>query len=490
MGKVYLTGAGPGDAGLITVKALEVLREADIVIYDSLIARELLEEVRPEAELIHVGKRMGMHSKKQAEINEILVDAGRRAGVVVRLKGGDPLIFGRGGEEAQALAAAGIRYEVIPGVTSAAAVPASVGIPVTHRRTARSFEVITAHTAEEDPDLSRYAGAADTLVFLMGLHLVPKIAADLMRGGLDGSVPAAVISRGFTEETKVVRSDLSALPEKVREAGLKAPAIVVVGETAAMDLRDPGLAKSPRIGAVGTIRFFRNFRSAMGHSSVRVEHLMRIQLRMSEAGREKLRKALEEIETYRWVTFASQNAIEMFFREANGIGFDRRRLSHIQFACVGEATAEQLKDFGYPADYVPPQYTSEALALGLADPERAGRVLAVRADRSSPDMDRIFRERQIPYTKVTLYQTEGEPVREDADPEAMDWIVFASASGVRLFNEQFPAVLTAGTPGRPRVACIGDYTAMALRKSGIEPDRVASPHTAEGLAGALDYFLS
>ena len=189
------------------------------------------------------------------------------------------------------------------------------------------------------------------------------------------------------------------------------------------------------------------------------------------------------------MTFASQNAIEMFFREANGIGFDRRRLSHIQFACVGEATAEQLKDFGYPADYVPPQYTSEALALGLADPERAGRVLAVRADRSSPDMDRIFRERQIPYTKVTLYQTEGEPVREDADPEAMDWIVFASASGVRLFNEQFPAVLTADTPGRPRVACIGDYTAMALRKSGIEPDRVASPHTAEGLAGALDYFL-
>ena len=179
---------------------------------------------------------------------------------------------------------------------------------------------------------------------------------------------------------------------------------------------------------MGTIRFFRNFRSAMGHSSVRVEHLMRIQLRMSEDGREKLRKALEEIETYRWVTFASQNAIEMFFREANGIGFDRRRLSHIQFACVGEATAEQLKDFGYPADYVPPQYTSEAL--------------------------------------------------------------FASASGVRLFNEQFPAVLTADTPGRPRVACIGDYTAMALRKSGIEPDRVASPHTAEGLAGALDYFLS
>ena len=485
MSKVYLIGAGPGDPELVTLKALRLVREADAVIYDSLIPHEILDEARKDAELIDVGKRMGREYKTQDIINDLIVETAGKYEKVVRLKGGDPFVFGRGGEEAIALEEAGIDYEVIPGVTSAVSVPEHAGIPVTHRKEARSFTVITGHTAAgSEIDYSAYANIDGTLVFLMGLNNIPNIRDGLIRGGMDPEMPAAVISSGFAVNEKTVRGKLSDIEEKVKEAGLVSPAIIVVGKVTEHDFS--GRKGDPvRIGVVGTDAFTGRMAERLeqeGAGAV-VKQAVRVKLQIQEKGRNALKKALNEIEKYGYVLFASQNAIDMFFGAADEEAIDRRRFGGLKMAVVGGSTAKWLRKYGYDADIVPEDYTVEALAGRMADElEGSGsKVLAIRAVKGNEVLYDVFDERGIAYDKVMLYDSVGEQVMTAAEIGSLDWLIFGSGSGVDVFFDQMERA-SIKTPESVKFACIGGPTADALAKHGYGASISAEKHTAAELA--------
>ena len=483
MSKVYLIGAGPGDPELVTLKAKTLVSEADAVIYDSLIPKELLESARKDAELIDVGKRMGREYKLQDEINRIIIETAGKYDKVVRLKGGDPFVFGRGGEEAIALDGAGISYEVIPGVTSAVSVPEHAGIPVTHRKEARSFSVITGHTAAgSEIDYSGYAKIDGTLVFLMGLNNIPTIRDGLIEGGMDPETPAAVVSSGFAINEKTVRGTLSDIEEKVKEAGLVSPAIIVVGEVTKHDFS--GRKTEPaRIGVVGTDAFAGRMArrlEELGTDAV-VKQAVRVRLKIEEEGMKQLRAALNKIEDYSFVLFASQNAIDMFFDAADEEEIDRRRFAGLKMAVVGGSTAKWLRKYGYTADIVPSDYTVEALANEMADKAGQGKILAIRAVKGNEILYHVFDERGIEYDKIMLYDSVGESVMTEAEISCLDWLIFGSGSGVDVFFDEI-GKSGASLPEDIKFACIGGPTAEALKKHGYESSISAEKHTAAELA--------
>ena len=483
MSKVYLIGAGPGDPELVTLKALRLVREADAVIYDSLIPREILDEAREDAELIDVGKRMGREYKLQDEINRIIIETAGKYDRVVRLKGGDPFVFGRGGEEATALDEAGISYEVIPGVTSAVSVPEHAGIPVTHRKEARSFTVITGHTAAGSGlDYSRYAGIDGTLVFLMGLNNIPAIRDGLIEGGMDQKMPAAVVSAGFAINEKTVRGTLSDIEDKVKEAGLVSPAIIVVGEVTKHDFS--GRKTEPaRIGVVGTDGFAGRMAKRLeelGADAV-VKQAVRVRLKIEKEGYEALKEALNNIESYGFVLFASQNAIDMFFDAADEESIDRRRFAGLKMAVVGGATAKWLRKYGYDADIVPEDYTVESLAKEMADKAGDGKVLAIRAVKGNEILYDVFDREGVSYDKVMLYDSAGEAVMSGDGIAGLDWLIFGSGSGVDVFFSEMEKSGVA-VPEGVRFACIGEPTAKALAAHGYEASISAKKHTAAELA--------
>ncbi|MBR6473067.1 MAG: uroporphyrinogen-III C-methyltransferase [Firmicutes bacterium] len=487
MGRVYLIGAGPGSKDLITVRGLELLREADAVLYDSLLDYALLEEVKPGCELIEAGKRMGSHSMAQDEINRILIDAAEKYICVVRLKGGDPFVFGRGGEEAMALMEAGIDFEVIPGVTSAVSVPMRAGIPVTHRGMSRSFHVITGHTKDDELDYGRYAMLDGTLIFLMGLNRIRKITSDLIAGGMDINTPAAVISDGFTEDEIIVRASLVNIAEETENAEVRAPAIIVVGGTAGMDLRPHTSAKECLI--VGTRSFALRMKSALAKEGINSRVALELRPVMTDEGKQQLTESLANVEKYSWITFSSQNAVTMFFEVANEAGFDRRRLANVHFAVIGEATARILRQHGYEPDLMPEEYTGAAMARCLIDAldEITGPLLVIRAETGSTDMFTILDDASIPYEVLELYRLEASHTGCQCSVGNNDLIILASASGVRAFFDTCRPVINNG--GMPGFACIGQYTAEQLAEYGAEPLVMAGVHTTVGLAEAIKGYF-
>ena len=487
MSKVYLVGAGPGTPDLMTLKSLELIRKADAIIYDSLIPHEILSEAKKDAELINVGKRMGCKYKKQEEINDIIIDTAKNRETVVRLKGGDPFMFGRGGEEAIALEDAGIPYEVIPGVTSAVSVPEHAGIPVTHRKEARSVTVITGHTAAgSDVDYSKYSDIPGTLVFLMGLNNIPVIRDGLIAGGMDKETPAAVISSGFAVNEKTVRGTLSDIEDKVKEAGLVSPAIIVVGSTTQHDFSGRAGKEMVKVGIAGTDGFYRRMKERLEKENVNVlpVHVMNVILKVQEEGYNKLKDALEHIEDYGYVLFASQNAIDMFFDICDEQKIDRRRFAGLKMAVVGGATAKWLRHYGYDADLVPEDYTVESLSGALADAAGDSKVLAIRAVKGNEILYKVFDERGTKYDKILLYDSEGELAVDNSLMPSLDWLLFGSGSGVDLF---FETAEKAGVtvPDSVKFACIGDPTASELAKYGYNAAISASRHTADELAELL-----
>ena len=487
MSKVYLVGAGPGTPDLMTLKSLKLIQKADAIIYDSLIPHEILGEAKSDAELINVGKRMGCKYKKQEEINQIIIETAGRKDMVVRLKGGDPFMFGRGGEEAIALEEAGIPYEVVPGVTSAVSVPEHAGIPVTHRKEARSVSVITGHTAAgSDVDYARYANVPGTLVFLMGLNNIPVIRDGLIAGGMDKDTPAAVISSGFAPNEKTVRGTLSDIEEKVREEGLVSPAIIVVGSTTEHDFSGRAGKKFVKVGIVGTDGFFGRMSERLEQEDVNAMpvHVTRVALKVQEEGYRKLKDALSHIEDYGYVLFASQNAIDMFFRACDEQEIDRRRFAGLKMAVVGGATAKWLLKYGYKADLVPEDYTIESLSGRLADEAGDSRVLAIRAVKGNEVLYNVFDSRGTKYDKILLYDSYGEMNIDEDMMDVLDYMLFGSASGVDLFFEEIEKAGIA-IPEHIKFACIGDPTASALAKHGYEASISASRHTAAELAKLL-----
>ncbi len=477
-GKVYLVGAGCGSADLITVRGLRLLQNCDAVVYDDLIDPALLAQASA-AEKYPAGKRCGKHSMPQPEINDLLVRLGSEGKTVVRLKGGDPFVFGRGGEEFLALRQAGISCEEVPGISSCIAVPAAAGIPVTHRGVSRSFHVITAHTAQTEDtlpeSLDTLAALNGTLVFLMGLNQLERIAARLVAAGRPAGTPAAVISGGNAPHPATVRGTLGDIAEKTRQAAVQAPAVIVVGDTAALDFcGDDRPLAGVRVGLVGTPAFTQRLAqrlSALGAQSVP----------MMTGEVEPLHPALD-VETLTgepcWAVLTSRNGVKCFFDRLSQSGVDLRRLHRCRFAAIGPATAEALQERGIQADLVAEPATGEALALALAD--RAGKqekIFLFRSANSSPQVYEMLEQRGFKVQECSMYRTTFTPVQPDAE---VDYLAFASAEGVKAW---FSAC---GAPGKNTTCvCIGPVTASTLEKLWDRPFQTADDISADGVATCI-----
>jgi uroporphyrinogen III methyltransferase/synthase len=500
---VYLVGAGPGDPGLITLRGIECLSQAEVVIYDRLANRSLLAHAS-HAELFDVGKRPDCHPVPQASINALLVEKAQAGKIVVRLKGGDPFVFGRGGEEATVLAAAGIAFEVVPGVTSAVAGPAYAGIPVTYRGMACSVAFITGHRADfaaADPrgDWRRLANAADTLVFLMGIAHLPAIVEQLLAGGRPPDTPVAIIREATTASQRTVVGRLADIVE--RAAGIQPPALIVVGEV--VGLRD-------------TLRWFDqpDRRPLWG---VRVlntrpgDQAAELSRRLAALGAEPvelpttqivpvadpgpLDRAIQHLlagdephTRYDWIIFTSATAVTFFMNRLFELGHDARLLAGVRLGVVGQATADALRPYGLAADFLPSRQTGRDMAAEIGD-VAGRRVLLPRSDMALPDSADILARRGAHVEPVVAYRV--CPAEPDAPALAalldgsIHVVTFFSPSALTglagMLGEQPLAQVLAG----PAVACIGPTTAAAARQLGVRVDVVTQHASLDGLVDAL-----
>ena len=475
-GKVYLVGAGCGKADLITVRGRELLTRCDTVVYDDLIDRELLSFAPAEAARIYMGKRQGCHSASQEEICALLVEEARRGHTVVRLKGGDPFVFGRGGEEILALMESGISCEVVPGISSAIAIPGEAGIPVTHRGVSRSFHVITAHTAHREDglpeDLEKLAQLSGTLVFLMGLRQLPKLAKGLMEAGMSPHCPAAVVSGGSAPEKAAVRGTLADIAEKAK--AVLPPAVIVVGETAAMDLRAPQPLSGIRVGIIGTDAVQKKLRSRLAEQGAEVFSALRMDVKPLTT--EFDFTALER--TASWVVFTSANGVECFFRELRARKMDLRCLSKCRFAVIGPGTGAALAEHGFHWDLCPETYSTAALADALIETGEAP-VYLMRSARGNPLLCERLKE-HFSVEDVALYDVAPDIPSERALLEKADYLVFASAGGAELFRDVYGSI-----PKGVKCVCIGEVTACALRDVPPERILVAEHAVTESLVQAI-----
>ncbi len=470
-GFVYIIGAGCGSADLITVRGLNALKKCDTVVYDALIDTQLLTYASDSAELIPVGKRAAAHSAKQEDINALLVEKALDGRTVARLKGGDPFVFGRGGEEITELQKHGIPFSVIPGISSCIAVPELAGIPVTHRNVSRAFHVITAHTADDKRDFSRYAKLDGTRVFLMGLNALPEISAGLVQGGMSPETPAAVISKGGTAQQKAVRGTLADIAEKA--AGMPAPAVIVVGETAAFDYScssQPGRLKGVSVTVTGTERFTEKLAGLLEADGADVKRYSHLQI--------VRKQEIPVLEGYDCIAFTSSYGADLFIEHCKEKRIDLRSLAGVKIAAVGSGTADTLADAGIIPDIIPDKFTVADLADTIAD-SAPGKVLILRAALGSEQLAELLTKRNISFDDVKIYDTLRRPgmPAEHADT---DYIVFGSSSGVQHFFEVGNTI-----SGKTKTVCIGSQTAENAKKYTGSEIITAAPHTAQGAAAAI-----
>ena len=469
----YLVGAGPGDPGLLTVRALELIARADVILHDRLIPTEALAHARADAEIVDVGKIGGGRQVPQEETTRLLVEHARAGRTVVRLKGGDPFVFGRGGEEAQALRAAGCAFEVVPGVTAGVAAAAYAGIPVTQRGLASAVAFVTGH---EDPakeetavDWAALAAFPGTLVFYMGVRQLPRIAEQLVAHGRDPAEPAAVVERGTLPEQRTQRTTLAELGRVEAQA----PAVTVVGPVAGLHDELDWL----RAGPLGGVRIA--VTRARAQASGLAAGLRGLGADVVEAPAiriEPLAIELPALGDYDLLVLTSPNGVEELFRHLR----DARALAGPRIAVIGPGTAAALRARGVEADLVPERAVGEGLAAAL-EGRSFRRALVARAEAARDVVPDALRAAGTEVDVVALYRTVPEALDETTRAAALgaDWATFTSASSVRFFHE------AAGTLDGPRLASIGPVTSAALRELGREPDLEASDHTPDGLIAAL-----
>lgn len=490
MGKVYLVGAGPGDPQLITRKGYELLKECDAVVYDRLASEELLEAVSEDCRKIYVGKQPGSHYKKQEEINQLLVECAQIYDTVVRLKGGDSFVFGRGGEEIEALQQQGIAYEVVPGITSAIAVPECAGIPVTHRGVSRSFHVITGHTkdakGQSEYDYEILAKTEGTLIFLMGMSNLEEIVDNLMKAGKSKDTPAAVIAEGTTERQRSVKGTIGTLVDKVKESNLTSPAVIVIGETAAYEFKHT-IENRKRIGITGTRTLRNKLEHGFSRMGAEVYTVCDMKLCLTKE-RQRLIEELDCLQSYQWVLFTSQNAVQIFFAEFTKKQMDIRQLGSLKFAVLGSGTEKKLREYGLNADFIPSTYMVSVLAEEFAKVIGAQeRVLIPRAVQGSEILNEIFNQHQIAYTDIPVYDVEGEVTEKIRLLEELDCLVFVSASGVKDFFAQLRKKnLT--MPENIKIACIGEITQNMIEQEYRAADIIARTNNVEGLIEAVKHY--
>src|SRR3954453_9794454 len=490
-GTVYLVGAGPGDPGLMTRRALDLIATADAILYDRLIPPGALDGARPDAERRYVGKQPGGHSHTQEEINALLVELGSAGKQVVRLKGGDPFVFGRGGEEAQALADAGLAFEVVPAVTAGVAAPAYAGIPVTHRDDASAVAFITGHEdpakAETALDWSALARFPGTLVFYMGIKNLREIAAQLVANGRTGEEPVAVVERGTLPGQRAVEGTLADIAGRVADAGIKPPAITLVGPVARLRERLAWLERRPLFGRSVVVTRARAQASGLAR---RLEDLgaavieapaIRIQPRPPA----EVDARVAEIGDFALVCVTSPNGAGLLMDALDRGGRDARALAGVTVAAIGPGTAAELRRRGVRADVVPPRSVAESLVEALAGVEVEGRrVLVARASEARDVLPDALRERGAHVDVLALYDTVAEPLADAQVDAAMgaDYMTFTSSSTVRFLV----SALDGRRPERfPRVVSIGPVTSATAREHGLTVAVEAERHDIEGLVQAL-----
>ena len=489
-GIVYLVGAGPGDPGLMTRRSLDLIAAADAVLYDRLIPPGALDGARPDADLRYVGKQPGGHSMEQDEINALLVELGQEGRTVVRLKGGDPFVFGRGGEEAQALADAGVPFEVVPGVTSGVAAPAYAGIPVTHRDDASAVALVTGHEDPSKPesalDWPALAAFPGTLVLYMGVKNLPHIAERLVAGGRPESEPVAVVERGTLPGQRAVSGTLADIAERVAEAGLKPPAITLVGPVARLRDRLAWIESRPLHGRSVVVTRARAqssglaARLALLGAQVVEAPAIRIEARPPE----EVDPMAARIGEYALVCVTSPNGAELLMDAVERGGGDARALAGATVAAIGPGTAAELARRGIRADVVPEKSVAEELVESVAHVEVGGkRVLVARPAEARDVLPDALRERGAEVDVLELYDTVAEPVGDDAMRAlaAADYVTFTSSSTVRFFLEGANGSL----PPDARIVSIGPVTTRTARDRGLEVHVEAERHDVDGLVDAL-----
>jgi uroporphyrinogen III methyltransferase / synthase len=491
-GKVSLVGAGPGDPGLLTRKGERALAAADIVVYDELAAAPIVALAPSSAERIYVGKKAGAHSMAQDDITALIVRLGVEGKRVVRLKGGDVFVFGRGGEEAAALAEAGVPFEIVPGITSAIAAPAYAGIPVTHRSHNTSFVVATGH---EDPekgfssiDFAKLANPAQTIVFLMAMGNLRAIAAELIANGLAASTPAAVVREGTTPRQRTLVATLETVAAEVQKQGFAAPAVLVVGNVVRERERIHWFDGAPLFGKRVLVT-----RPAESDDAFAA--------RLWEAGAEPVfapvvtieppddaaaaERAVTDAASYAWIVFTSARGVDAFFARLYAQGADARRLGAARVAAIGAKTAAALRGYGVRADFVPESYIGEELAAGMLPQTREGdRVLLYRAQVARDVLPDALRSTGRVVDDIAAYKAVAVNDPRIAElAEATDVWTFTSAGIVRAFLANVPGAETIA--GEKTIACIGPVTAEAAHQGGLDVDAVAAEYTVEGLVAAL-----
>jgi uroporphyrinogen III methyltransferase/synthase len=473
----YLVGAGPGDAGLMTARSLELIARADVILYDKLIPDGALHGARADAELVDVGKVGGGAQVAQEMTNELLLRHARAGREVVRLKGGDPFVFGRGGEEAQLLRAAGLDFEVVPGVTAGVAAPAYAGIPVTQRGVSAAVAFVTGHEDPSKPDTlidwPALAAFPGTLVFYMGVRSLDRIASQLVAGGRPDSEPVAVVQRGTFADQRTIGATLADIAARASEAGVQAPAITVVGPVAALHEELAWFGAGPLAGrSVAVTR-------ARAQASVLAGRLRALGASVVEAPAirvEPLAATLPDLAGFDLLCVTSPNGARRLLECCR----DARDLCGPAIAAIGPGTADALRAGGIEADIVPPRAVAESLVEALAErPVR--RALIARAEQARDVLPDALRARGARVEILPLYRTVAEPLRDGARDAALgaDYVTFTSASAVRFFVE------AAGRPQRSRIVSIGPITSDALREHGLAPDVEAAEHTPDGLVAAL-----
>ena len=500
-GKVYLIGAGCCEADLITLKGLQKLLEADVVLYDSLVDENLIENLPQTVEKIYVGKRYNQKSMPQEKINELIVKYAKEGKTVVRLKGGDPFVFGRGSEEALELEKENILYELIPGISSAIAVPELAGIPVTHRQLSSNFTVLTGSSVGVDNDekvtpidykaLTKLGG---TIVFLMGYHHIAEIMNNFLQAGMDENTPCAIISKGCTKEQTVLKGNIKNITAKAEKINLKAPIVIVIGECVKFDLKgytndneqsqttNNKNFKDLKIAVTGTNSFVQKLRSKIERKKGKVIDWGFLDVVCSK-------ELLPDFSNFNWIVFTSQNGIEQFFLKLKKEHKDVRLLSHLKFAVIGSGTAEKLLEYGFYADLIPSNFDSETLAkellLKLKPDEK---VLIFRAKEGSDLLINKLNEAKIEYLDFQLYElkenTEKKSIISALNIKSfdVDYLVFGSAKGVTTFFDNFKADFD----NKIKIVCIGQKCAQALGNYNVSEIMVADTYNIDGIIECLE----
>jgi len=496
-GRVYLVGAGPGDPGLLTLRGRELLSQADVVVYDYLVSPCLLDHTQAAAERVYVGKRGAEHTLGQEEINQLLIGRARGGAAVVRLKGGDPFVFGRGGEEALALAEAGIPFEVVPGVTAAIAGAAYAGIPVTHRDLASSLVLATGHEAagknDSALDWRNLARCKGTVAFYMGMGNIRAICERLVQEGMEADTPAAVVRWATTPRQRVVTGHVAELPRLAEQTELGPPALIIIGSVVKLRERLAWFENRPLFGRriVVTRPSREAGQLACGLEALGAEVVLLPTIRIEPPqDLAPLKQALRELPEFDWVVFTSVNAVEAFFDALSDAGLDARALASNRVCVIGPATAGRLARFGVRADARPPRFTGDGIVETLSASEDLSglRILCPRADIAPPHLIEALASCGAVVREVTAYRTvpetlDAQQVAELLACDEVHWLTFTSSSTARsFFSITNPDLVRRSSL---HIASIGPSTSATVRQFGLEPAAEAEAHTIGGLIDVI-----